>query len=110
MASHLASAVPIGYGGPGGSEILLCVSHVYISCQSVQMLSPAPPLPGGRLKGSPEAAGIPPPLEEAGALLWQGVDDFPPCLGAVVVPPWLEVDGCPPWFEVDPCLLPPGAG
>ena len=83
---------------------------MYISYQSVQVLSPAPPLPGGRLKGPPEAAGIPLPLEEAGSLLWWGVDDFPPCLGAVVILPWLEVDGCPPWFEVDPCLLPLGAG
>ena len=42
---------------------------------------------------------------EASSPLWRGVDDFPPCLGAVVVPSWPEVDGCPPWFEVDPCLL-----
>ena len=48
-------------------------------------------------------------MYKAGPLLWQGVDDFPPCLGAVVILPWLEVDGCPPWFEVDPCLLPLGA-
>ena len=83
---------------------------MYILYQSVQLLSPAPPLPGGRLKGPPEAAGIPLLLEEASSPLWQGVDDFPPCLGAVVVLPWVGVDGCPPWFEVDPCLLPLGAG
>ena len=56
------------------------------------------------------AAGVPLLPEEAGSLLWLGVDDFPPCLGAVVIPPWPQVDGCPPWFEVDPCLLPLGAG
>ena len=72
-----------------------------ISYQSVQVLSSAPPLPGGGLKGPPEAAGIPLPLVEA---------DFPPWLGAVDFPPWLEVDGCPPWFGVDPCPLPPGVG
>ena len=60
--------------------------------------------------GRTEAAGVPLVLVEAGSPLWRGVDDFPPCLGAVVVLPWLEVDGCPPWFRVDPCLLPLGAG
>ena len=83
---------------------------MYISYHSVQVLSPAPPLPGGRLEGPPKAAGVPLLLEEAGSPLWWRVDDFLPCLGAVVIPPWLEVDGCSPWFEVDPCLLPPGAG
>ena len=87
--------------------------------QSVQVLSPAPPLPGGGLTGPPEAADIPPPLVEAGLLLWQGVDNFPPWLGMVdfppwpevdSFPPWPEVDGFPPWFEVDPCPLPLGVG
>ena len=78
--------------------------------QSVQVLSPAPPLPWGGSKGLPEAAGIPPPLVEAGLLLWRGVDDFLPWLGTVDFPPWPEVDGFPPWFEVDPCPLPPGVG
>ena len=73
---------------------------MYISYQSVQVLSPAPPLPGGRLKGPPEAAGIPLPLEEVGSPLWR----------AVVVLPWPEVDGCPPWFKVGLCLLPLAAG
>ena len=76
--------------------------------QSVQVLSPTPPLPGGGLAGPPEVAGIPPPLVEAGLLLWQGVDDFPPWLGVVDFLPWPEVDGCPPWFKVDPCPLPLG--
>ena len=55
-------------------------------------------------------AGIPPPLVEAGLLLWWGVDDFPPWLGVVDLLPWPEVDGCSPWFEVDPCPLPVGVG
>ena len=78
--------------------------------QSVQVLSPTPPLPGGGLTGPPEVAGIPPLLVEAGLLLWQGVDDFPPWLGVVDFLPWPEVDSCLPWFEVDPCLLPLGVG
>ena len=78
--------------------------------QSVQVLSPAPPLPGGGSTGPPEAAGIPPPLVEAGLLLWWGVDEFPPWLGVVDFPAWLEVDSCPPWFEVDPYPLPLGVG
>ena len=78
---------------------------MYISYQS-----PAPPLPWGRLKGPPEAAGVPLLLEEASPLLWQGVDDFPLCLGVVVILPWPDVDGCPTWLEVDPCPLPLGAG
>ena len=61
-------------------------------------------------EGPPEAAGIQPPLVEAGLLLWWGVDDFPPWLGVVDFLPWPEVDGCPPWFEVDPCQLPSGVG
>ena len=105
MASLLASTVPTGYGGAGGSEIIPCISRMYISYQS-----PAPSLPGGRLGGPPEAAGVPLPFEEAGPPLWWGVDDFPLCLGAVVILPWPEVDGHPPWLEVDPCLLPTGAG
>ena len=76
MASFLASTVPTGYGGTGGSEIIPCISHMYISYQS-----PAPSLPGGRLGGPPEAAGVPLPFEEAGPLLWWGVDDFPLCRG-----------------------------
>ena len=63
----------------------------------------------GGSTGPPEVAGIPPPLE-AGLLLWQGVDDFPPRLGVVDFLPWLGVDGFPPWFEVDPCPLPLGVG
>ena len=65
---------------------------MYILYQSVQLPSPAPPPPGGRWEGPPEVAGVPLPLEGAGSSLWQGVDDFPPCLGAVVVPLWPEVD------------------
>ena len=103
MASFLASAILTGYGGAGGSEILPCISCMYISYQS-----PAPSLPGGWLGGPPEAAGVPLPLVEAGSLLWRGADDFPPCLGAVVVPLWPEVDGCLPWFGVGSCLLPLG--
>ena len=103
MASFLASAVPTGYGGAGGSEIIPCASCMYILYQS-----PAPSLPGGRLGGSPEAAGVPRPLEEASPPLWWGVDDFPLCLGAAVVPLWPEVDGRPPWLGVGSCLLPPG--
>ena len=83
---------------------------MYILYQSVQLPSPAPPPPGGRWEGPPEAAGVPLLLEEAGSLLWRGVDDFPLCLGAVVIPLWPEVDGCPPLFKPDPCLLPPGTG
>ena len=78
--------------------------------QLVRLPSPAPPPPGGRWEGPPEAAEVPLSLEEASSPLGWGVDDFPPCLGAVVVPLWLEVDGCPPWFEADPCPLPRGAG
>ena len=78
--------------------------------QSAQVLSPAPPLLGGGSTGPPEAAGVPPPLVEAGLLLWRGVDDFPPWLGVVDFPPWLEVDSFPPLFEVDPCPLPSGVG
>ena len=78
--------------------------------QSAQVLSPAPPLPGRGSTGPPEVAGIPPPLVEAGLLLWRGVDDFPPWLGVVDFPPWLKVDGFLPWFKVDPCPLPSGVG
>ena len=46
----------------------------------------APSLPGGQLGGPPEAAEVPPLFEKAGPPLWQGVDDFPLCLGAVVIP------------------------
>ena len=77
---------------------------------SAQVLSLAPPLPGGGSAGPPEAAGIPPLLVEAGLLLWRGVDDFPPWLGVVDFPPGLVVDGFPPWFEVDPRPLPSGVG
>ena len=69
--------------------------------QSVQILSPAPPLPGGGPKGPPGAAGVSLPLVEAGLLLWRGAVDFAP---------WPQVDGCTPWFGVDPCPLPLGAG
>ena len=96
--------------------------------QSAQVLSPAPPLPGGGSTGPPKAAVVPPPLVEAGLLLWRGVDDFPPWLGTVGFllwlevdgfppwlgmvgfPPWPEVDGFPPWFKLDPCPLPSGVG
>ena len=110
MASRLTCAVPIGWGGPGGSEIPPSAPHLVIWYQSAQVLSPTSPLPGGGLTGPPEVAGSPPPLAEAGLLLWRGVDDFPPWLGAVDFLPWLEVDGFPPWFEVDPCPLPSGFG
>ena len=76
--------------------------------QSAQVLSPAPPLPGGGSAGPPEAAGIPPPLVEAGLLLWWGVNDSPPWLGVVDFPPGPVVDGFPPWFEVDSRPLPSG--
>ena len=78
--------------------------------QSVQVLSPTPPLPGGGPKGPPGAAGVPVLLVEAGLLPWQGAVDFLSWLGAVDFLPWPEVDGCTPWFGVDPCPLPPGAG
>ena len=81
-----------------------------ISYQSAQVPSPTPALSGGGSTGPLEVAGIPPPLVEAGLLLWQGVDDFPPWLGVVDFPPWLEVDGFPPWLEVDPCPPPLGVG
>ena len=110
MASLLSSAVPTGYGGAGGSEIPPWVSRMYIWNQSVPAPSPAPPLPGGQLEGPPEAAeGLLPPVE-AGSPPWRGVDDFPLCLGAAVVPLWPEVGGHPPWLGVGSCLLPLGAG
>ena len=89
----------------GGSEIIPCASCMYILYQSL-----SPSLPGGRLGGPPEAAGVPLPLKEAGPPLWRGVDDFPLCLGAAVVPLWSEVGGCPPWLGVGSCLLSLGAG
>ena len=110
MASILTSAVPTGYRGAGGSEIPPWVSRMYIWYQSVPVLSPAPPLPGGRLEGPPEAAGGLLPPVEAGSLPWWGVDDFPLCLGAAVVPLWPEMGSHPPWPEVGSCLLPLGAG
>ena len=94
MASFLTSAVLTGYGGAGGSEIIPCTSRMYILYQS-----PAPSLPGGRLGGPPEAAGVPLLLEEAGPPLWWGVDDFPLCLGAAVIPLWPEVGSHPPWLR-----------
>ena len=103
MASFLASAILTGYGGAGGSEIIPCISRMYISYQS-----PAPSLPGGRFGGPPEAAGVPLPFEEAGPPLWRGVDDFPLCLGAAVILLWPEVDGRLPWLGVGSCQ--PGGG
>ena len=106
-------------GRPLGLEILLLASCMTIWYQSVQVLSPAPPLPGGGLKGPPGAAGVPLPLVEAGLLPWRGAVDFPSWLGAVDFlpwpeavdfPPWPEVDSCALWFGVDPCPLPLGAG
>ena len=110
MASLLSSAIPTEYGGAGGSEIPPWVSHMYIWNQSVPAPLPAPPLPGGRLEGPPEAAeGLLLPVE-AGSPPWRGVDDFPLCLGAAVVLLWPEVGGRPPWLGVGSCLLPLGAG
>ena len=110
MASLLSSAVPTGYGGTGGSEIPPWVSRMYIWNQSVPAPSPAPPLLGGWLEGPPEAAkGLLPPVE-AGSPPWWGVEDFPLCLGAVVVPLWPEVGSRPPWLGAGSCLLLPGAG
>ena len=83
---------------------------MYIWNQSVPALSPAPPLPGGWLEGPPEAAqGLLPPVEAGSPTCW-GVDDFPLCLGAAVVPLWPEVGGHPPWLGAGSCLLLLGAG
>ena len=110
MASLLSSAIPTGYGGAGGSEIPPWVSRMYIWNQSVPALSPAPPLPRGWLEGPPKAAeGLLPPVE-AGSPPWWGVDDFPLCLGAAVIPLWPDVGGRLPWLRVSSCLLPLGAG
>ena len=110
MASLLSSAVPTGYGGPGGSDIPPWVSRMYIWYQSVPAPSPAPPQPGGWLEGPPEAPeGLLLPVE-AGSLPWQGVDAFPLCLGAAAVPLWLEVVGRPPWLRVGSGQPPLGAG
>ena len=110
MAS-ITSAIPTGYVGAGGSEIIPCVSCMYISYQS-----PAPSLPGGWLGGPPEAARVPLLFEEARPPLWRGVDGFPLCLGAVVIPLWPEVDGrvgflsAPPGGWLTPVwLLPRGS-
>ena len=99
MASLLASAVPTGYGGTGGSEIPPWVLRMYIWNQSVPVPSPAPALPGGLLEGPPEVAWVLLPLAEADPPLWRGVDAFPLCLGAAVVPLWPEVDGHAPWLR-----------
>ena len=110
MASFLASAVPTGYGGAGGSEIPPWVLRMYIWYQSVLVPSPAPPLPGRWLEGPPEATGALLSPVEAGSPPWRGVDDFLLCLGAVVILLWPEVAGHLPWLGVGSCLLPPGAG
>ena len=78
--------------------------------QLAQVQSPAPLLLGGWSVGPPEVAGVPPPVLEAGLLLWRGVNGFPPWLGAVDLPPWLDVDDLPPWLEVGPCPLPSEGG
>ena len=75
MAYLLASAVPTGYGGAGGSEIPPRVSRMYIWYQSAPVPSPAPPLPGGWWEGPPEGGGVPLQLTEADPPLWRGVDD-----------------------------------
>ena len=86
------------------------VSRMYIWNQSVPAPSPAPPLPGGQLEGPPKATeGLLLPVE-AGSPPWWGVDAFPLCLGAAVIPLWPEVAGRPPWLGVGSCLLPLGAG
>ena len=110
MASLLTSTTPTGYGGAGGSETPPWVSCMYIWYQSVPVPSPAPPLPKGWLEGPPVAAWVLLPPVEAGSPLWQGVDDFPLGLEAVVFLLWPEVGGRPLWFGVGACPLPPGAG
>ena len=95
-------------GRPWGlRDSTLCFTHDHLVPVSPGTITRSSPT-WGKVERTPEAAGIPLLLEEAGSLLWRGVDDFPPCLGAVVILPWPEVDGCPPWFKVDPCLLPLG--
>ena len=81
MASHLASAILIEWGGPGGSENPPSALHMVIRYQSAQVPSLAPLPPGGGLTGPPEVAGVPPLLVEASLLFWQGVDDSHPGWG-----------------------------
>ena len=69
--------------------------------QLVQAPLPAPSLSGGGSTRPPEVVCFSPLPVEAGLLLWQEVDVFPPWLEVDVFPPWLKVDVFPPWFKVD---------
>ena len=108
MASHLTYDIPIGWGGPWGSEIPPLPQWRVIWYQSAQTPLPAPSLSGGGSTGPSEVVGFSPLLVEDSLLLWQGVEVFLPGPKVDDFPLWPGVDDFPPWLKVD--LFPPRSG